>query len=527
MIDQAEVVVVGSGHNALTAAAYLAKAGVGVLVLERNSWFGGGVVTREMTMPGFKHDTHSTGHIFIQSNPMLVNDELQLKSKYGLEYVFPEAVFGSIFEDGTTLQTFKDIERSCADIAKFSQRDPEAYRTFAEKAKKLMPIFVQGMFTPPAAFGTFIALLDQSNEGKELIGDLLKSPYEIVTSTYEHHKVRTHFLKWAAEAMTGPETGGAGVVLYLMAGAVHSHPTGLPVGGSGELTNALIRCIEAHGGRVEANCDVESAIVESGVARGVVLSDGRRITASRAVLACVHPHVLNDFLGGTLDEALQRNLRNVQLSPYSAVNCHYALKEAPIYKAGSDIGQTFSIELHRGSLQRFRETYDELRYGHLPKKLDVLAICNSNLDPTRAPDGQATLYLYNFAPYNLANGGADAWDRVKEDFADAMLEELREFTTNMSSDNIIQRTVESPLDFARSNPSMQQGDIMGASAVIGQFAGRRPTPEISNYTVPGLHQFYLVGPFMHPGGGVIGGGRPVAMKMMQDWKMNFNPVIAS
>ena len=114
-----DIIAVGSGHNGLVAAAYLAVAGKKVLVLERNAWFGGGVVTRELTRPGFRHDQHSMSHIFIQGNPLLKNDELGLKSKYGLEYLFPDVPMMSVFEDGTTLRLFRDQRTSAAEIAKY------------------------------------------------------------------------------------------------------------------------------------------------------------------------------------------------------------------------------------------------------------------------------------------------------------------------------------------------------------------------------------------------------------------------
>ena len=108
-----DIVAIGSGHNGLVAAAYLAAAGKKVLVLERNPWFGGGVVTRELTVPGFRHDQHSIAHIFIHGNPLLANDELGLKSRHGLRYVFPEMPMISVFEDGSTLALYRDRERTC------------------------------------------------------------------------------------------------------------------------------------------------------------------------------------------------------------------------------------------------------------------------------------------------------------------------------------------------------------------------------------------------------------------------------
>src|SRR6202166_2229096 len=123
----ADIVAVGSGHNGLVAAAYLAAAGKKVLVLERNAWFGGGVVSRELTRPGFRHDQHSMTHIFIQANPLLQRDELGLKSRYGLRYLFPESLMMSVFEDGSTLALYRDPAKSAAQIAKFSQRDAQAF----------------------------------------------------------------------------------------------------------------------------------------------------------------------------------------------------------------------------------------------------------------------------------------------------------------------------------------------------------------------------------------------------------------
>jgi phytoene dehydrogenase-like protein len=165
MSNSYDIVTVGSGHNGLVAAAYLAAAGKKVLVLERNAWFGGGVVTRALTVPGYLHDQHSMAHIFIQANPLLKNDELGLKAKHGLKYVFPELPMMSVFEDGTTLGLYRDREKSVAEIAKFSQRDAETYRWLAGKAAGYLPMIAASLYAPPAPLGATYALMDQSREG--------------------------------------------------------------------------------------------------------------------------------------------------------------------------------------------------------------------------------------------------------------------------------------------------------------------------------------------------------------------------
>ena len=146
-----DIVTVGSGHNGLVAAAYMAAAGKNVVVLERNAWFGGGVVTRELTLPGHRHDQHSMAHIFIQGNPLLKNDELKLKAKHGLKYVFPDPPMMSVFEDGTTLALYRDRERTCAEIAKFSKRDADAFRWLSEKAAGYLPMIASSLYTTTVA----------------------------------------------------------------------------------------------------------------------------------------------------------------------------------------------------------------------------------------------------------------------------------------------------------------------------------------------------------------------------------------
>jgi len=113
MSESYDVVIAGGGHNAMILACYLAKAGVSVCVAERNEKLGGGVMTQEYTLPGYRHDTHSVAHTLIQANPLILNDELELKSKYGLTYINPEKMTAAIFDDGSVLEFYSDLERNC------------------------------------------------------------------------------------------------------------------------------------------------------------------------------------------------------------------------------------------------------------------------------------------------------------------------------------------------------------------------------------------------------------------------------
>jgi phytoene dehydrogenase-like protein len=516
MKNKYDVVVVGAGHNSLVTAAYLAVEGLSVAVFEKNDWIGGGVVTRELTVPGFKHDSHSTGHIFIQGNPLIAKDELKLQEKYGLEYITPACYFTSLFPDGKVLQTFGSLEKTCQSIAKYSEKDADSYRRFVRKSEQLLPLFEHGLFNPPAGFGSFMSFLDQSPNGKDLIGDLNKSAWDIVNDLFENDRVKMHFMRWSSECMMGPETKGTGAVLFLMCTFTHKHNAKFPKGGSGVLSDSLVRCIEDHGGEVYTNAAVKKLEVKGGKAKHIVLENGEIIEANRAVVASIHPHLLEDFVDGQIDERLAYLAKRVSLSDYAAINTHYALNEAPKYIADEDIDQSFAVETQPETMDEFRGIFDAYRYGKIPEHLSLLSICTSNADPSRAPKDKSTLYLYTFVPGLVENGSLSDWQRHGEVVADKMLNGLRKVTSNMSDDNILGRAYETPYDFQMHNPSFRNGDIIGAALVIDQYMGRRPFSEMANYAVPGIESLYLVGPFMHPGGGVIGGGRPAAIKILND-----------
>ncbi|MCS6948004.1 MAG: NAD(P)/FAD-dependent oxidoreductase [Steroidobacteraceae bacterium] len=523
-----DIVVMGAGHNGLVAAAYLAKAGKKVLVLERKAWPGGGVATRELNTPGYWHDLHSSVHIMIQGNPMIREDELGLIGKFGLKYRYSDVPYASIFPDQSTIITYRDLDRACESIARVSPRDADAYREFVAKSQKFLPMFMAGLYTPPPPMGAFVAMLDQSAEGRELLDYMQRSCLEIANQLFTHDRVKIHFLKLVSENLQMPDELGTGMGLFLMPGIIHTFGVSQPVGGSGKLTDALVRCIEYFGGEVRCNAEVSKITISSGRATGVELATGERIAARDAVIGAIHPHRLRHFIDG-IDAAVLARAERTTLASFSLFVSHYDLKEPIRYKCGPAVNEAIMLEhMTTDRLSELLDDFHELRSGRVSKRRLVAGGDESLGDPSRVPPGRGMFHGITFAPYELADGGAARWDSYKEEFADLSLAVYRQFCENLTDDNIVARTVWSPLDIERSSPnSMVRGDAHGVAPFFYQTLAHRPTPDLGNYTVSGLERFYLVGPFMHPGGGVFGAGRGTAIKMFEDLRLNFDKVAAA
>jgi phytoene dehydrogenase-like protein len=517
MAVSADIVAVGAGHNGLVAAAYLAVAGKKVVVLERNAWLGGGVVTRELTVPGFRHDQHSMTHIFIQGNPLLVNDDLKLKARYGLKYVFPDVPMTSVFEDGTTLALYRDRERSCAQIAKFSKRDAEAFRELSAMAEAWLPMFLASLYSPPAPVGVTYAMMDQSREGRALFRIMNMSSHDVLLERFENDKVRMHFARIAGENLVAPDEKATGIGIFVFLGFLQKYGFGVPVGGSGALTKALVACIEDHGGTVIPNTSVTKISVVKGRATGVLTADGRVFEARDAVIGSIHPHLLGALIDG-LDPVVRKDAEAAQLSGAACITVHAALNEPLKFKAGNAV-EAVMIELLPNEYDTLRKSFDDLRYGQFSKYPLVGLGSLTMFDPSRAPEGKATVHMWDYVPYARADG--KSWDDTKQDYAEHMISHAGRFIENLDASNIIAYHCDSPLDMERTSASFLHGDLHGVAMPVYQQGAYRPTPDLGQYVVPGIERFYLVGPFQHPGGGVFGAGRATAMKMFDDLRMDF------
>ena len=287
MSSRADVVVAGAGHNSLVAAAYLAKAGLQVLVLEARPVVGGNTATEELTLPGFLHDSCSTAHNLIQASPAI--RELRLE-EYGLEYVHPDPVVHIPFPDGTWITQWRDLDRTCEEFARFSGRDADAYRRLIAAYDEAKGVFGAYRNNP----------LGRAPRPEEALGGrwrrrLAMSAWDVIRSEFEDWHTRAFMLWMAIMTVQPADRPGTGLLAYSLAYGRQQHSWTLPRGGSAALPLALARLIEEHGGTILCDRRVSGLVLESGRCVGVETEDGERHLASRAVLSTVHPVHLVDM----------------------------------------------------------------------------------------------------------------------------------------------------------------------------------------------------------------------------------------
>ena len=522
-----DVAIIGGGHNGLTCAAYLAAAGLTVVVLEKNDVVGGAAVTEEF-YPGYRNSV--AAYTVSLLNPKVIAD-LEL-AKHGLKILErPAANFWPIDAHRGMLMPYGLANRQRA-IAAFSTRDAErlpAYDAALERAAAVLRDLV--LRTPPNAGGGIIELIKAAGLGRRLLGlaiedqrllvDLFtKSAADYLESWFESEVVQGAFaFDGIVGAYASPFTPGtAYVLLHHCFGEVNGKPGvwGHAVGGMGAITQAMCAAAQARGVVVRTNSHVAEAKMEGGRASGVVLASGEEVRA-RAVAANVPPKLL--FRDLVPDAAIATELRarftgmktgsgtfrmNVAVSELPDFLCRPGREPQPHHGSGIIIGPTISY------LER---AYFDARLRGWSREPVVEMLIPTTLEPALAPPGRhvASLFVQHVAPHLP---GGRSWDDAKDEFADLVIETVSRHAPNFKA-SVIARQVLSPLDLER-RFGMVDGDIFHGQLSLDQLFSMRPVLGHADYRmpVPGL---YLCGSGTHPGGGVTGApGHNAAREIIRD-----------
>jgi phytoene dehydrogenase-like protein len=520
--DHFDIVVAGAGHNSLVAAAYLAKAGYRCLVLEGRPIVGGGVKTAQLTLRGFKDDVCSTAHTFLLDSPMMRNDELKL-GDFGLEYVSPDPIFHVPFPDGSYLTQWRDLDRTCAEFAKFSKKDADAYRRMLAEFEAVRPVLLGASFVPIGFGKPLNERLAELPRGRLWQRRLAMSAWEIIRDTFEDHHCRAFLLYLSHLSAEPPDAPMTGRLAYAAARQQRSGRA-LPKGGSGALTQALARSIEMHGGVLLTNKWIRRLIVESGKCVGVECGDGSSYHASKAVLSTIHIKHLVDMAPRELWGADFIDGVETWQAESAMFVTHYATTEPPKYavEGGSlspvESGMLVSPE------RALRFAYDDARGAINLEDPALQVICCSVADATRAPAGMHTLKILGWQPYQLKEG-PEHWDKIKNQVSEANLEFLRRFAPNLTDDKILARFVESPLDLERMNPHFWHGSAHAGAQNAAQSGPMRPMPGWAQHRMP-IPGLYQTGATTFPGGSVTGApGRNAATVMLKDFGTSIEEVV--
>jgi phytoene desaturase len=519
-----DVIVVGGGHNGLTCACYLQKAGLRVLVLERRPIVGGAVCTETM-FGGYRIDVGSSAHIMIHLTPVV--RELQLE-RFGLEYIDMDPFAFFPLPDGSgAIEFWRDLDRTCASIERVSPRDAEAYRRFVDFWGAINEGVFKVFLKPPTpgnllttmATGQFNRAQDNSTGGSlDTLRKIFTSYGQLITEWFESDAMRTA-LAWLA-AQSGPPPDEIGTADFAGWHAMlHRSGAKHPRGGSGMLTQAMQRCLVHYGGEIQLDAEVERIDVANGRVRGVILKDGQSIPA-RAVVSNAHVQTTLLKLVGAdqLPGDLAARVGRVRVGNGFGMAVRCAANALPDYLAAPSDGQPHSshhgLQLLCPSLEYLHRAYEDYRQGLPSRNPAAIAMTFSAIDPDIAPPGKHTLFLWGqYHPYELKNG--EDWDSIAEREADKLLEVVYRYAPNMRG-TITDRYIQTPLELER-KLGLLRGNVMHVEMSFDQMFCFRPLPELSAYKVPGIAGLYLTGASTHPGGGVFAAsGYNTAYVVMHD-----------
>lgn len=500
-----DIIVVGGGPNGLTAAAYLARAGAKVLLLERHNEAGGGLITEEWS--GFRFNTHAK--LMLMMDVMPPYRDLDLEGR-GCRYTRPDVAASILTRDGKAMTFYSDIRKTASSIARFSPADAERY---VEVMEDWYAIVNEALI--PATYSLPLPMLDmvvsyQQSELGEMVNEMAEETFleTLDAAGFEDDLLNTALLYLGTMYGMDPE-GGLGFMLPLFVNRLlHASVVS---SGSHQLAAGLARFANAHGATLERAAEVVKILTDGTKAVGVRLKSGEEIRAERVIATTDPQTTFLELVGEEVcreaSETLVETTRSWEWESTSLLNVNYALSERPSYTAAE-----FDPEADRALVKIMGvETVDQLldhiaavkqgRFG-----LIGAGITMSDFDPMQAPvdvePGTAVACWEALAPYENAEGD---WDVLQMDYAKKILEEWSTFAPNLARTTIIRHYVNHPKYIEAKLPGMKRGSIKHGAYLPTQMLSNRPNADCSSYRTP-IENLYVCGASVWPGGMVLLGG---------------------
>ncbi len=524
--DETDVVIVGSGINALVCGALLARAGMGVAILEQADVLGGAIRTAELTHEGFVHDVFSAWHpLFVTSEAYrTLGAEL---AHHGLRYETAHAVTAAVNDGGAIVMT-RARDETAAELERHGSGEGARFAADRQDFDAVAP-WVMSLLSDEVLSRTTLrsALAARRRLGRHgaqsLAGSLAETARTWLESAYGTPAPGTLFAPWVLHTGLGPDAAGSGIMGRAIVALLEAVGLPVPAGGAARLVDALCGVIEAHGGTCRTGADVARVLVRGGRAIGVRLTTGAVVGARRAVVCSVTPPTLYERLlaDAPVPEWARQAARRFRFGR-AGMQIHYALSAPPRWHADERLGGVPVVHLTSG-LSGVSKAVGEAERGLLPEEATIVCGQPCAVDPTRAPQGAWILWIQlqelPARPRGDAAGSIDVGDgswteSLRERYADRIHARLSRQIEGFDA-SVLARVALSPADIARANPNLVGGDIYAGACDLDQNLMFRPRPELAGHRTV-VRDLYQIGASTHPGPGLGGvSGTLVARRLLR------------